>query len=138
MVGHIPERVSPPSMPPTIRLASILALFTLVACSDDKPKGSGGKHAGKVASCNMPTVQMCVEYRDANLALGTEMLERLCTGPAGSPDAKFTASPCPTEKVIGTCKKNENKDFFYEGFPMPIADVEADCKRGEGAFSTRP
>ena len=113
----------------------LLLLLSLTACSKDDSKKYSGPGAGKIASCNMPSVQTCAEYRDANLAIGTDSLERLCTGVS---DAVFTSSPCPTDKVIGTCKKNEGKDFIYEGYPIAVADFEASCKRQEGTFSPKP
>jgi hypothetical protein len=116
----------------------VLLLIALAACGKDDSKKYSGPGAGKVASCKMPSVQSCREYRDANLALGTESLERLCTGAGGSSDAVFGSSPCPTEKVTGTCKKNEHKDFIYEGYPISVADFEASCTGGDGKFSAKP
>jgi len=116
------------------RLAPVL--FLLVACEGHKkdPAGKGGGASDKVASCNMPGLSSCREYRGGNLALGDEMLRSLCTE-TGVGSAQFTASPCPTEKLLGTCQKNEGKDFFYEGYPIAITDAESGCKDGGGTFS---
>jgi hypothetical protein len=116
-------------------IASALVL-TIAGCGKDDSKDKGYR-AGEVGSCNIPSVQTCVEYRGANLAAGEDNLARLCKA-AGVSSAEFTMTACPTEHVIGTCKAREGKDFIYEGYPMPVADFEAECKRKEGTFSTKP
>jgi hypothetical protein len=84
----------------------------------------------------MPSAMSCREYRGDNLALGTESLAKLCS-PEISASAKFSETPCPTAKVIGTCAKPTGKDFFYEGYPIPAADVEKDCQAGGGTFAAK-
>ncbi len=128
-------------MTSTTTRATMMALLAAVAlgagCGGEKDegagKGGGGKAGGKVASCNVPSMGTCREYRDGNLALGDDMLKRLCTG---SDSATFTSSPCPTDKLVASCTKKEGKDYYYEAYPLPLADTEADCKRNEGTFAT--
>ena len=115
---------------PHMRNLAILLLVLVAACG--KKSDSGGASGGKVASCYSEAVHSCREYRDANLALGSDSLAKLCT--VLDKDAKFTGDACPTTKLIGTCKTNEHKDFFYEGYP--IADkMEEYCKSSGGTFS---
>ena len=110
---------------------TVLALLLAAGCS----KGSGGpKDDGKVASCNMPSLQSCREYRGGNLALGTESLAKLCTAVG---DFKFTETPCPTAGVIGVCAMNEGTDYFYTGYAIPMADAEKSCKQGGHTFRTK-
>jgi hypothetical protein len=90
---------------------------------------------GKVASCYAEEAQSCREYRGGNLALGTKSLEDLCTVVVKS--AKFTETACPTAKLIGTCAKDEGKDFFYEGYYEPPKAIEDRCKQSGGTFSTK-
>lgn len=110
---------------------ALLAVLLVAACS----KGKKAEWDGKVASCNMPTLQSCREYRDANLAMGTESLAKLC-GIAGA-SAKFTETPCPTADVIGVCAMNEGVDFMYTGYPIPIADAEKSCKERGHKFRAK-
>ena len=98
------------------------ALFTLIlaaACSKgtDKPKDD------KVASCNMPSLQSCREYRNGNLALGTENLAKLCE----IGNFKLTETACPTANVIGVCAMDEGTDYFYTGYAIPVAKLESSC-----------
>jgi hypothetical protein len=110
----------------------VAAVIILLAGCGEKKSDSGGASGGKVASCHSEAVHSCREYRDGNLALGTENLEKLCT--AIDKSAKFTTTACPTAKLIGTCKTNEHKDFFYEGYP--VADkMEEYCKSSGGTFA---
>lgn len=106
----------------------VLLLLILIALFGCNKKSA----SGKVASCNMEAVHSCREYRDANLALGVESLEKLCTGVVSS--AKFSEAACPTARVIATCTKPEGKDFFYEGYESP-QQIEESCKQMGGAFS---
>ncbi|MBU1238571.1 hypothetical protein KKF84_02585 [Myxococcota bacterium] len=92
-------------------------------------KGKSDKKEGKVASCNMPKLQSCREYRDDNLALGTDMLRTLC-GKTG--DFKDTA--CPEKDLIGTCKVSEHKDFFYKGYVIPLKSLEKSCNDKKGKW----
>lgn len=126
-------------MTSTTTRATMMALLAAVAlgagCGGKKEDGKGGgaKAGGKVASCDVPSMGTCREYRDGNLALGDDMLKRLCTG---SESASFTSTPCPTDKLVATCTKKEGKDFYYAAYPLPLADTEADCKRNDGTFAT--
>src|SRR3954452_11472413 len=88
-------------------------LFILVAAACGKKSDAPG--AGKIASCNSPSMHACVEYHDANLALGSDSLVKLCT--VIDKDAVFAMTACPTG-AIGTCQRNEGKDFFYAGYPL--------------------
>jgi hypothetical protein len=106
-------------------------LVVVAACGKKDTKESAG--SGKVASCNSESLHSCVEYRDANLALGTDSLEKLCT--AVSSSFKFTQTACPTANVIGTCKRAEGKDFYYQGYELePVADLEKSCTSRGGTF----
>ena len=90
---------------------AIALVLTLAACGKDDSKDKGYR-AGEVASCNMPSVQTCEEYRGANLAAGEDNLARLCQA-GGISSAEFAMKACPTEHVVGTCKKREGKRFIY-------------------------
>ena len=108
------------------------ALFTLIlvaACSKgtDKPKDD------KVASCNMPSLQSCREYRGGNLALGTENLAKLCA----IGNFKLTETACPTTNVIGVCAMNEGTDFFYTDYAIPAAELEGSCSKSGGKFTAK-
>ena len=98
---------------------TLLALALLAGCS----KGSDKPADNKVASCNMPSLQSCREYRGGNLALGTENLAKLCE----IGNFKLTETPCPTENVIGICAMNEGTDVFYTGYAIPMVDAEKSC-----------
>ena len=102
----------------TFRHALVLSLV-LAGCS----KGGDKPADNKVASCNMPSLQSCREYRGGNLALGTENLAKLCE--IGS--FKLTETPCPTANVIGVCAMNEGTDYFYTGYAIPVAETESSC-----------
>ena|SRR5687767_13574722 len=95
----------------------------------------GSKDDGKVASCNLESVQSCREYRGGNLALGIESLQKLCTVLVST--AKFSETACPTAGVIATCAKDEGKDFYYEGNAEPLDAIEASCKRNGGTFAAK-
>ena len=104
------------------------ALFVLVIAACNK----GSKDDGKVASCYLESMKTCVEYRGANLALGTESLASLCTAVVSS--AKFSETPCPTANILSTCQRNEGKDFFYQGFEG-LPDLEKSCTERGGKFA---
>lgn len=105
-------------------------LVLLVGCGKSAKSTESG---GKVASCNSESLHSCVEYRDGNLALGTDSLEKLCT--AVSSSFKFTLTPCPTANVVGTCKRAEGKDFYYQGYEIePVADLEKSCASRGGTY----
>ena len=107
-----------------------LLVIALLGCGGKKSEDSG-----KVASCHAESVQSCREYRDGNLALGTESLEKLCTAVVSS--AKFSLAACPSANVIATCAKDEGKDFYYTGYVETPAAIEATCKAGGGKFATK-
>ena len=106
------------------------AIILLTACGGKKSDSAAS--GGKVASCNSEAMFSCREYRDGNLALGTESIEKLCT--VVDKNAKFATTACPTAKLIGTCKMNEGKDFFYEGY-MLADKMEETCKSMGGTFA---
>jgi hypothetical protein len=109
-----------------------LLLFVVAACGkSDKDKLPG---EGKVASCYMESMHGCVEYRDANLALGTESLQKLCTTVIKT--AVFAETPCPTSNVIATCKRNEGKDFYYAGSEQRDV-LEKQCTERGGTYGTK-
>jgi len=102
-----------------------------VGCGKSADKSTSG---GKVASCTTESLHSCVEYRDANLALGTESLEKLCTTVVKS--AKFASEPCPTANVIASCKRAEGKDIYYQGYELEsVADIEKSCASRGGTFA---
>lgn len=109
-------------------------VFVVLAACGGKKSDSAGSSSGKIASCNSEAMHACVEYRDANLALGSDSLAKLCT--TVDKDAKFSGSACPTAGVIGTCKRNEGKDFFYDGYPL-ASDMESSCKGQGGTFAKK-
>jgi len=107
-----------------------LALLLVAGCS----KGGGAaKDDGKVASCNMPSLQSCREYRGGNLAMGTENLAKLCEIGA----FKLTETPCPTTDIIGVCAKNEGTDFYYTGYEIPMEKNQKYCTDAGGTFRTK-
>ena len=114
-----------------MRKPALVLLVVVAAACGKKSESTGGSSGGKVASCNSTAMHSCREYRDANLALGTESLAKLCT--AVDKDAKFTETACPSGS-IGTCKFNEGKDYFYAGYPLSDK-MEEGCKTMGGTFA---
>jgi hypothetical protein len=110
-----------------------LLLLVAAACSKKADQSAGAAQSGKVASCNMPTLQSCREYRGGNLALGTEHLTKLCA----IGNFTLTETPCPTEGVIGVCAMNEGTDFFYGDYAIPASELESSCKERGGTFRAR-
>jgi hypothetical protein len=106
-------------------MRTALLLLMITACN------KGAKTDGKVASCNIASMNTCVEYRGGNLALGTENLAKLCTVVVSS--AAFSETPCPTANVLSTCQRDEGKDFFYQGFEG--MDLEKSCTERGGKFA---
>jgi hypothetical protein len=102
---------------------ALFAVLLLVAACSKGDKSSASKDDGKVASCNMPSLQSCREYRGGNLALGTENLAKLCE----IGNFKLTETPCPTENIIGVCAMNEGTDYFYGGYGIPVGEIESTC-----------
>ena len=108
-----------------------IGLVLFVGCSKESAtSGKSGDPAavksGKVASCLSEAMHSCVEYNADNLALGTEMVAKLCT--SLDPAAKFTETACPTTNVIATCQRDEGKDVHYQGYAIAAADIEKSCK----------
>jgi hypothetical protein len=115
-----------------MRNLALVVLIALVAAACGKKSETAGGAADKVASCNSEAMHSCREYRGANLMLGSDSLTSLCT--AVDKAAKFSDVACPTKGVIGTCKMDTGKDFFYDGYP--IADkMEEYCKLSSGTFA---
>ena len=115
------------------RFALVLLLVAACGKSSDKDKLPG---EGKVASCNMESMKACVEYRDGNLALGTKNLQDLCTTVIKT--AVFAETPCPTANIIASCKRNEGKDIYYQGYDVsPVADIEKQCTERGGKYATK-
>jgi len=118
----------------TLMLTLTLGFFAGCGKKDDGKKDDGkdkAPAAGKVASCNMVQSGNCREYRDANLAAGTDGLKQLCETMGGA----FGDVACPTEKMTGTCKVPEHKDFYYDGYPIPLADMEKACTANNGTWT---
>ena len=108
---------------------ALFALLLVAACS----KGTDKPDDGKVASCNMPSLQSCREYRGGNLALGTENLAKLCE----IGNFKLTETACPTANLIGICKMNEGTDYFYTDYAIPAAELEGSCTKMNGKFTAK-
>ncbi len=108
-----------------------LALVLVIACG----KGGDSKSADsdKVASCNVPSVGSCIEYRGGNLALGTEHLAKICEGSS----AKLELTPCPTADRTSSCAGNEGTHFYYKSSPITVDEYEKICKGREGSTFTR-
>jgi hypothetical protein len=107
-----------------------VALVASVGCGN---KSGGTAEDDKVASCLSESTHGCREYRGGNLAAGSDGIAGLCT--VVDKAAKFTMTACPTANVIGFCKKPEGKDFFYQGYEIPVADLEKQCTSGGGTWS---
>ncbi len=107
---------------------TMLLLLLAVGCST-KPSSD----SRKVASCYSQSVGTCREYRDGNLALGTESLAKLCTV-AGS-SAVFAETACPTANVVGSCAMNEGKDIYYAGSPLLGDQLATSCTSRGGTFA---
>ena len=114
-----------------MRALAIALVLVTAACGGKKSESASSE---KVASCNSDAMHSCREYRDANLAIGSDSLARLCT--AVDKDAKFTGSACPTAGMIASCKSNLGNDFFYTGYPLE-STMEAECKAANGTFTKK-
>jgi len=114
-----------------------LAAALLTGCKGQDDKVAAGDQpaaGGKVASCDVISMgQSCKQYNAANLALGTDSLRSLCEAVKG----RFADAPCPADKHVGVCAKPEGTDVFYEGYPIELAHVEADCKSSEGTWTKK-
>jgi hypothetical protein len=113
---------------------NVVVLALLLGCGGKKEEGAagagGGGGGGKVASCSIPSMQTCKEYRGDNLALGTESLAKLCKGITN--DAVFADVACPPEKVIASCQLQTGKDFYYEGYPGTKEGIDKACATMKG------
>ena len=109
----------------------VIAVLFVAACGkSDKEKMPG---EGKVASCNMETMKACVEYRDANLAMGTKHIQELCTVVIKT--AVFAETACPSVDVIATCQRDEGKDIYYKGYDVETVEgIEKSCTARGGKF----
>ncbi len=108
----------------------VVTLILVAACGKSDKSGA----SGKAASCSMESMHSCVEYRDGNLALGTESLEKLCSAALSS--AKFATTACPADHVIASCKRAEGKDIYYEGYDMQTVDkIQKSCADAGGTFA---
>lgn len=108
--------------------SAILLLVLVVGCSK-----ASSTTSGKVASCYTKVAGSCREYRDGNLALGTESLAKLCTV-AGS-GAVFAEAACPTTDIAASCATREGKDIYYTGSPLLDAELETSCTSRGGTFT---
>ena len=109
---------------------ALFALLLVAACSKGGDKPGADKEGGKVASCNMPSLQSCREYRGGNLALGVEYVAKICA----IGNFTLTETPCPTAGVIGVCAMNEGTDFYYGDYAIPKAELESSCKSRGGTY----
>jgi hypothetical protein len=46
--------------------------------------------------------------------------------------------PAHVPHLTGSCKKPERKDFYYEGYPVPMPDMETQCTSSGGTFAKEP
>jgi hypothetical protein len=113
-----------------MKILLFVALAATAACGN---KSNGAKPDEPVASCLSDATHGCREYRGDNLAAGSDNLANLCT--VVDKAAKFTMTACPTANVVGSCKKPEGKDFFYQGYEVPAADLEKQCTNVGGTWS---
>jgi hypothetical protein len=118
----------------------LAAVLAAAGCSKSEPAGQGGGGAGgtggaggAVASCLSTRMATCTEYRGANLAAGADGLASLCT--AVDAQAAFTKAACPTDKVIARCTKPIGTEVYYEGFVMPLDQLERACTGAGNKFS---
>ncbi len=119
----------------TLIMTLSLGFFAGCGKKDDAKKDDAkAPAAGKVASCSMIKSGTCREYRDANLALGTDSLKKLCETMEGT----FGDVACPTEKMTATCKVPEHMDFYYDNYPIPVADLEKGCTANKGTWTAAP
>jgi hypothetical protein len=122
-------------------LSMVVSMAFSAGCGgkkDDAGKKDGDKEmapapAVKYASCNMPKTSGCREYSGDNLAIGTDGIKQLCAG-AGD----FGDVACPTAKMTATCKVPEHKDFYDEGYPIPLPELEKMCKDRKGTWTAAP
>ena len=109
---------------------AVAIVLGMAAAGCGKKASDDGGGAGKLASCNS-RYHECTEYNQGNRALGDDHLKKLCDGFEGT----FATTPCPTAGRAGACKKDEGTKVFYDGYAMPIADVEQQCTSSGGHWS---
>ncbi len=112
----------------------ILALALFAAACGKKSDSDKTSSDEPVASCMVESMHGCVEYHGGNLAAGSDNLAKLCT--VVDKKAVFSMTACPTANRIGTCKRNEGTDVYYEGNPLgAAAELEKMCIQKEGTWS---
>ena len=123
-------------------LLVVVAALALAACKGDAKKPTTDEQpaaaepvaaepaAAKQASCDVPNMFSCKQYGAANLELGVDSLKGLCDSVEGT----FELKPCPADKQLGACAKPEGTDVYYEGYPIPVDDVAADCASAQGKW----
>lgn len=108
-----------------------LALVVIAACGSSKDKAGGGGGGGDAeASCHSPQFNECTEYNKGNRALGDDHLKSLCVNFQGT----FTTTPCPTEKMLGKCRRKEGTKVFYEGYATTGEELVRMCGSSEGQW----
>jgi hypothetical protein len=106
-----------------------LALVLAAACGSSKDKAAGGGGDAEV-SCHSPQFDECTEYNKANRALGDDHLKKLCTSFQGT----FATTPCPTDKMLGKCRRDEGTKVFYEGYAITGEELARMCTSSEGTW----
>lgn len=106
-----------------------LALVVAAACGASKDKAGGGGDDAE-ASCHTPQYDECTEYNKGNRALGDEHLKKLCDIGPGT----FATTPCPTEKMLGKCRRKEGTKVFYQGYATTGDELVRMCKSSEGVW----
>jgi hypothetical protein len=90
------------------------------------PPAAGG--GGVRASCdNRRGTNACVDYTQEAMVLGEEAMRGLCTGTNGV----FATSPCPTDRMIGTCATSGGQlHRYYAGEPLSftVDSASSDCR----------
>lgn len=106
-----------------------LALVMAAACGSSKDKAAGGG-GGPEVSCHTPQFNECTEYNKSNRALGDDHLKKLCTTLEGT----FATTPCPTDKMLGKCGRNEGTKVFYPGYATTGEELARMCTSSEGTW----
>lgn len=108
----------------------LVSLVLLAACGSSKDKAAGGGGNDAEASCHTPQYNECTEYNKGNRALGDEHLKKLCDIGPGT----FATTPCPTEKMLGKCRRKEGTKVFYEGYATTGEELVKMCSSSEGTW----
>jgi len=114
-----------------MRLHGILMVVALVACLVSTGCGSDGAAGGGIASCS--SAAGCTDYVGS---LWTEAsAQENCNQIPGS---TFSADPCPTADLVGSCSVNQNEagEFISRYYsPMFNADsAESSCGLMQGTW----